>query len=447
MNPLPVLAQTSENGGNPASNYTAVVRFLGISAAGPLLVIFAAVFNVLLCFVNTRHWVDVSGTDIICVELVILAAGLFCIRRDIDKTTAQLMVFIIFYLISLKLINPAVDLKILHDIAIIYVFYRLGTLASIETGNVLLWVVMLAVLAFGAFELLAPDAFGSVFNVWSYYVNKGVIGAGTINYSHSNFYLSGDRGGASRTFFPGLFGSHRVSSVFLEPDSLGNFSVVAFAWCLSTSVGSLRNRALLFFLAAFCFVLADSRFASICCLIMLALRVMTILHGKLMVFVIPVAVMLALTMAGLLQPMPDGGPPAIVHDDLVGRLLFSARVLSYWGLPQWLGLAGSQVYTADTGYAYFINNLGLPLAIFLLACFARYPNPSREGPLMKLMMSVYFATALCVGASVFTIKTAALLWFLYGTVNAVSGRASQLQLGDPALSGATRRQQAPGMVV
>ena len=66
---------------------------------------------------------------------------------------------------------------------------------------------------------------------------------------------------------------------------------------------------------------------------------------------------------------------------------------------------------------------------------------------MKLMMSVYFATALCVGASVFTIKTAALLWFLYGTVNAVSGRASQLRLGDPALSGATRRQQAPGMVV
>jgi putative polymerase len=40
--------------------------------------------------------------------------------------------------------------------------------------------------------------------------------------------------------------------------------------------------------------------------------------------------------------------------------------------------------------------------------------------IMKAMISVYFATSLCIGASVFTIKTAALLWFLYGTTNAVS---------------------------
>jgi hypothetical protein len=38
---------------------------------------------------------------------------------------------------------------------------------------------------------------------------------------------------------------------------------------------------------------------------------------------------------------------------------------------------------------------------------------------MKAMISVYMATSLCIGANMFTIKTAALLWFLYGTTNAV----------------------------
>ena len=434
MNPLSVLARLSERGARPASRQTAAVSPIGIGMAGPLLVIFATAFNLFLCFLNTLHLVDVGSADVVLAELALLAAGLFCIRHNIDKASMQLAFFIFVYLMSMKLINPDVDLKILHDIAIIYIFYKLGTLADIETGNALLWIIMTIVLALAAFEFLAPDAFGSVFNVWSYYVNKGVIGQDTINYAHSNFYISGSRGGAAaRTFFPGLFGSHRVSSIFLEPDSLGNFSVIAFAWCLSTSVGSRRSRILLIFLAALCFVLADSRFASICCLIMLVLRAMTFVHGKIFVFLIPVTVMLALTMAGFLLPMPDGGSPAIMHDDFSGRLLFSARVLGYWGLPQWFGLAGSQVYTADTGYAYFVNNLGLPLALFVFACFAKYPNPSREGAVMKLMTSAYFATALCVGASVFTIKTAALLWFLYGTTSAISGRGLPLAL----------RKQAP----
>jgi putative polymerase len=44
---------------------------------------------------------------------------------------------------------------------------------------------------------------------------------------------------------------------------------------------------------------------------------------------------------------------------------------------------------------------------------------------MKAMMSVYFAASLCVGASVFTIKTAAIIWFLYGAANAARAALAQ----------------------
>ena len=39
---------------------------------------------------------------------------------------------------------------------------------------------------------------------------------------------------------------------------------------------------------------------------------------------------------------------------------------------------------------------------------------------MKAMIIVYMATSLCIGANMFTIKTAALAWFLYGAASVVS---------------------------
>lgn len=387
--------------------------------AGSWLVLGAAMFNLLLCFANTRHWIAAGNADIILIELVILTAGLVCIRHHIGKTTIQAVLLVILYLVGLKLINPGLDLKILHDVAIMYVFYKLGSLSSIERANRTLWILMLIVLGFGAFEWLVPDLFGRIFNVWSYYVNKGVIGQDAVDYSGSNLFISGSRGStALRNFFPGIFGAHRISSVFLEPDSLGNFAVIVFAWCLSTRTSTARSRYALLALSGLCVVLADSRFAGICCIVMLVCRQTLLLRSSAFVVFAPVAVVIGLTIAGSFSPMPRNTPPFILQDDFVGRLLFSGRLLNGWGAEQWFGVAASQVYTADTGYAYFINNLGLPLAFIMLLSLAFNRTAGPEAAWMKAMMSIYFAASLCIGASVFTIKTASLLWFLYGAANA-----------------------------
>lgn len=71
------------------------------------------------------------------------------------------------------------------------------------------------------------------------------------------------------------------------------------------------------------------------------------------------------------------------------------------------------------GLRYITNNLGLPLTLFLLGLFTMHPARTEAAVSMKAMISLYFATSLCIGASVFTIKTSALLWFLYGTTNSV----------------------------
>ena len=383
---------------------------------GAWLVLASVSFNIVLCFIKTRHWAPVANPEIVVTELLILTIGLVAIRRQVALGVMQLVGLMVLFMIGLKLINPGLDLKILHDLGIMYIFYKLGTSTSPQQADRLVWLVMGIVLAVGVFELLFTTAFGNVFDVWSYYLDKGVIAQGTVNYSGTNLYLSGDRGAAARTFFPGLLGSHRVSSVFLEPDSLGNYAAIMFAWCVSTAFGSRWKRNALLALSVLCFILADSRFGAGCCALMLAFSRTSLVRSRLLIFGLPVLVLLALTITGSLNEL-HGSAPAIMSDNFAGRLLFSARLLDYWHLPQWLGLAPSQVYTADTGYAYVINNLGLPLALLFLTVFAMHSPVRREATLMKAMIVVYIATSLCIGASIFTIKTAALLWFLYGVAN------------------------------
>jgi putative polymerase len=375
---------------------------------------------------------------------MILAVGLYFCRHLISEQAVRIAGLVVLLLIALKFINPGLDLKILHDLAITYIFYELGMLASIQEGNRVLWIIMAIVLPVAAFEVVLPTQFGMVFDVWSYYVDKGVITSTTINYAHTTSFISGSRGGQeARSFLPSLLGPQRISSVFLEPVSMGNFSVIAFAWCLSTPARDRRWRALLICCAAACFVLADSRFAAACWVLMLILRVTPLYRSRLIIFCMPLLAMLALLVNGSLHEMP-GIVPAIANDNFSGRLLFSGQLLDSWGPAQWFALAPSSVYTSDTGYAYVINNLGLVLALLLLVAFAFHKPGTPEGFAMKAMITVYMAASLCIGANMFTIKTAALCWFLYGAANSMPASTA---LGKPIKNTAQRllsRRRVPG---
>jgi putative polymerase len=389
------------------------------SSAGMSLVFAAVTFNMVLCFISTCAAIHMSNVIVIVSETAILTAGLYVIRHRISQQSMRITGIAIVILIGMKIINPGLDLKIIHDLSITYIFFELGVLSTLQNGNRLLWIIMAMVVPFSAFEVLTPEQFGSVFNVWSYYVDKGVIAATTINYSDTTSFISGIRGGQEvRSFFPFLLGPQRFSSVFLEPVSMGNFSVICFAWCISTRIGRRWVRGCLIFLAAFCAVLADSRFSFTCWALMLLFRLTPLHRSRLVIFCLPLLAMFVLLIVGSLHELP-GVQPSIMDDNFPGRLLFSGRLLDYWNLRQWFGLAPSQVYTSDTGYAYVVNNLGLPLALFLLGIFAVQMPRTPEASSMKAMITVYMATSLCIGANMFTIKTAALCWFLYGAANAL----------------------------
>jgi putative polymerase len=397
----------------------AVAQAAATEHFGKYLVIVAVVFNAVLCFIGTRFSVDITSNIVIVIEVIILTIGLYGARSRISEPAIRVVAVTVGLTVALRFINSGLDLKILHDLAIMYIFYELGTLASVPQGTRLLGVLMAIVIPLGCFEAFMPTQFGALFDVWNYYVEKGVLAATVTNYANTTEFISGTRGGQlARTFFPSIFGEQRFSSVFLEPVSMGNFAVIAFAWVLSVRTSGRWVTAALIGLAAFCAVLGDSRFAFVCWAMMLALRATPLYRSRFVLFCLPAGAALGLLLAGSLHELP-GVVPTIMSDDFPGRLLFSGRLLNYWHWPQWFALAPSQVYTSDTGYAYAINNLGLPLALFLLAVFAAKVPRTPEGASMKAMLTVFMAASLCIGANMFTIKTAALLWFLYGCADSV----------------------------
>ena len=164
--------------------------------SGSHLVFTALCFNMVLCFISTLGNIHMSNAVVIVCEMTILTIGLYAIRFLISDQAVRVSGVTAVFLIGLRFINPGLDLKILHDIAIMYIFYELGTLASVQEGNRVLWIAMAIIIPIGLFEALFPAQFGAMFDVWSYYVDKGVISASTINYSHTTSFISGSRGGA-----------------------------------------------------------------------------------------------------------------------------------------------------------------------------------------------------------------------------------------------------------
>ena len=75
-----------------------------------------------------------------------------------------------------------------------------------------------------------------------------------------------------------------------------------------------------------------------------------------------------------------------------------------------------------SGYAYVISNIGLVgLAVFWF-WFLSLDGRSRYFYAFRNTSAAYFAALFCISPSQFTIKTAALLWFLMGTLSGSKDR-------------------------
>ena len=285
-------------------------------------ILFAAIlYPAFLCLMNT-HFFRVVTTTVGLTEFMIYLACLAVLMRPVRVEFLIIATLITAYLLLLTIFRGELELKGFRDVMIPILFYWLGrhigdTAYADKTLKRLIWVV----LAFGFFELFFLDWYSYFFNIFSYYFSQGINTMSTNFVTGSALNVNGLRPeGIGRTILPALLGSHRVSSIFLEPVSLGNFAVIVAAWGLAKARAEWKAGLFFFATAVLMITLSDSRYGIGAVSLMLLLRGLPVRALNFAVSLLPAVCIGALVLIGLFYH----GQYA---DNILGRLLVSGKAL------------------------------------------------------------------------------------------------------------------------
>ncbi len=370
-----------------------------------LLVIAALTFNLGLSFVNASVF-PVNATYVIAVELCIIGAATIMIASRSESFFFIALAVLSWFCFAM-VARSNFDAKCIRDAFIPIIFFLLGRhYGSLKSGDRVVAIALLIVTAGALFEWGFLDTYLKYFDVLGYYQAKGTVDA-SLGTDGPGLFISGQRY-EGRTLLPFL-GEHRVSSVFLEPVSLGNFGAIVFAWVLLRDRGRPLALAWKVALIALVLILGDARFCIYLCAIITLVYVAAPLLRPTLIFVIPFLTVIALVLyAGPISELPWDNTTS-------GRFLHSGQLLSTLDWPQALGLKATSVDFDDSGYSYVLSQFGLFGAAMLWAFYVYgCPAQDMQSWRFKLFVCMYIILILSISTSSMTIKTGALLWFLAG---------------------------------
>ena len=369
-------------------------------------------YQAVLCLIN-NFVIPASRPLVGLAEAIILLACVPLLARRLLPGVVSLACIAGAMLCVLGMLNEQLNIKAFRDIAIPLCYFWLGcNVGKPDMADRALKAAIWMVIVLGMFELLFVDRYTELFDIFSYYVNIGSLLPVTDYVRESKLQFNGIRPeGIGRTLLPGLLGPHRVSSVFLEPVSLGNFATLCAAWGISRDKEEWRKGVFFVVAAIFLMVLSDSRFALMTVSLFVAMRVF--LHGKAinLAIIAPLVAVLMLVLVGISTKNEVVG---MVSDDLHGRLAYSGWSLMEFDLSMLMATNIHDQYP-DEGYAHMLSTFGLPLCLVFWLTLWLLPMPTERSRRFRALISVYVALILCIsGSSFFALKSAGILWFLVG---------------------------------
>ncbi len=384
--------------------------------ASVVTVMAATLFNMALCFLFTLGLPVGSAAAVAACEVIISAMALALARNAISDKALLVMLLLVGYLLALSFVRQGTGPKIVRDLMIPFVYYFLGVASGTpERVDRLVRMLLAVVLAVAILEWLDVALYTKLLDVSGFFLAKGMItatdSANSVTGAGVGLYISGLRIGG-RSFLPFLepiLGLHRISSVFLEPIELSDFAVIAYAWLLcrfrARSVANTIGYMLVcLVLIAFC----DSRFASVVCVLITICHLAGISRHTAFVASLPLVMCGATLFRALLWH------PVVVGDDLMGRLYLSGSLLASFTASEWFGLRESLGQIGDAGYAYLITYAGFLAIGVLWVAFLAGSGTTRLAQTVRGAIAIYTTVLLTVSYGSFSIKTAALLWYLYG---------------------------------
>jgi putative polymerase len=345
------------------------------------------------------------------VELLLYLSCAPLLRYRISPRMITAILFTVGVLTFMAILREGrLDIKAIRDLLIPAIFIWTGRSwsGSLNDLDRSVRVAVIFIVGIALVETIAFDTYTRFINTFTYYVGLGGISESNAQVSGQTVTLNGLRPeGIGRTLLPQILGNHRASSVFLEPVSFGNFAVIVMAWALSKPVELWKRTAWFGGAALVMIVLADSRFALYSATLLVLLRICLKGNGHYFAMLAP------LIGLGLLFVVAVYAPGA--GDNLHGRLTTSGAHLLEFDEAALFGMSAYNIDFGDMGYAYVISRFGLPLVAALWILLFALPLKTEQARRFRTFTAAYMALILCIsGTSVFALKTAAMLWFLFG---------------------------------
>jgi putative polymerase len=112
-------------------------------------------------------------------------------------------------------------------------------------------------------------------------------------------------------------------------------------------------------------------------------------------------------------------------NDISGRILWTARLLTSLSFDGAMGVSAQKPFLSDSGYAYSINEIGIVGFIVFWGLFIFSAPADRAAWRLRACAATYFCLLLVISDSPYSIKTAAVFWFMLGGADAQGEKRAQ----------------------
>jgi putative polymerase len=376
------------------------------------LVILSALFNAGLAIVNARVKPLSGNIVILCEVLIVASAHIYILRHFQARMLNWYFLALAFAIFAILRITATdnLDAKYFRDIFLIVTFVLLGMTSNDRRVIQMMAALQIAVIAGIALEAACIECYGELFAVKDFYINTRGVSESDFTNLTSDLYVSATRPEAR--FLP-FFDLHRLSSIFLEPVSLGNFVImtVAFTAAFWSRLGRGLQALFVFSIVLMLFA-CDGRLAMLATVAIVAMSAgyrYVPRHAALLFLPVVAALAIAVTDTGGLRSGTD---------DLAGRIAYTAELLSGMKFLDVAGLSDRLLeLSVDAGAVYLIITQSF-LGVALLWAFVTLAadESTREQKIYKNGLLLYLALTMMVSYSFASIKTAAPIWFVFGAL-------------------------------
>ena len=366
----------------------------------PAMIISACVlFNFALCFLNTAG-IHVSVATVVLCELILvfLSASSGFVKADKERYFWLIVLMAQFVVVCvLSLLRDEFIFKSFRDVLIMPVFIALGLASGkAEFSKPLLWLGGF-IAAVALFEAFSMEMFTRFFNIKDFFIAKG-YSSSSFQYSSSGLFVSGIRPGGR--FFPLPFAIHRISSVFLEPVSLGFYAFISGLYFVAMKDRLPRQQIFVAMLVTLSLIwLSDARMAFGSLIVVIILRpLFTRIDHRLSILLFPLALVAGYFLVESHAVSLDG-------EGLGARTLWTFQGIWQTKDAQFFGLKPYSTDMVDSGFLYLLSNQGVwGFLLYWLPPIFFKGSLSKEARIYWYGASIFLTSGFMVSNSIFTIK-------------------------------------------